>query len=937
MSTKKSISDIFSKYEEEDISPSSKKTKSASPSLIDSIISDVQKKYLPEEVESESTTMSSKTKEDPILLAILKQMDIKTKPKKHIMPKVIPQQIVIENKQYPSIPKDYKSSKYDLSTDQKTNLIMFLNTNPKMYEIEASLGTYSADRRRFYPGLRSIRYFNRLRWFLSNYVDSQPQVTEDIVDSIQNEYVRRVSTSDGVYFENKVRQQKINSYLWGIRFSKSYEKNITNYNFDEAWRQNVDIPRSNWTNSHHGRAKFLAVARKRNRISFSSSNKKNIFYGFKIELTTVNETRIYENRDDTRIKYEVEIERRKDLPANVVNLEKFMSVVQQILLWSQDATDVSQLIDLKEKQLAISLHNDLFAGDIMSRNWKSNDPYRLYFGYWNKPINIKLHNMIDPKFSPAVTVKLDGVRSGLLITENGIYLCAPPYNITKIGPGNKEMDGTFIDSEFIFVHDEGEIVEVGIYGFDILFYRGKDVRFEDFDSRIHYLKTIKLGLFGKIEYTNKKYYRKGSIYHRIRKGFKEAGKKYYQKYDLEDGLILQPMIFNSRYYNKTTYKWKTEEDMTIDFRLVAMSTDDIKNILNNNLQKYENKVYWTLVGIKDREIHFQGSERYPYGGYVILDDYLLNGRPLNGKVVECKWSSKNRQFVPYRFRDDRPKPNGLRTATDVWRDIMEPISKETMKGHTLRLMRKYHNREKESMLLAEFSKNNVILDIGSGRGGDLTKWKKVGFKKVYAIEPNKKNMKELRRRMEDMKTEINVTTLAFGAEKTTYIKASIDEKINGIVSFFSLTFFPQSKNMYNSLLDTISLIPVGGKFVGAVLDGHEVRRQLNKTREDENIPEGEASFIDTSSFSIAQVTEFDNNPIGNKIEINITDTTSMVKDQTEWLFYFTAFSKELKKRGFNLLKTGFLKNGPIFDKLPKDSKLFSSMNRYFVFERESEK
>jgi len=68
----------------------------------------------------------------------------------------------------------------------------------------------------------------------------------------------------------------------------------------------------------------------------------------------------------------------------------------------------------------------------------------------------------------------------------------------------------------------------------------------------------------------------------------------------------------------------------------------------------------------------------------------------------------------------------------------------------------------------------------------------------------------------------------YGAEKTDVIQQNIDRRmggrLDGIVSFFSLTFFPEKREMYDALLETIDLLPEGGKFIGAVMDGYKGSR-----------------------------------------------------------------------------------------------------------------
>ncbi|MDX1471585.1 MAG: hypothetical protein R3213_08830, partial [Flavobacteriaceae bacterium] len=230
--------------------------------------------------------------------------------------------------------------------------------------------------------------------------------------------------------------------------------------------------------------------------------------------------------------------------------------------------------------------------------------------------------------------------------------------------------------------------------------------------------------------------------------------------------------------------------------------------------------------------------------------------------------------------------------------------------------------------------------------GDLRKWDTVGFKKVMAIEPNENNMAELKRRQKTGNIKTKIMYLNFGAEKTAKIKSLLEDdsgRLDGIVSFFSMTFFPKSRDLYNNLIKTINLLPEGGKFVGMVMDGHRVRALLEDTREELKIDPDEAIDYysggkeNESAFSIKQICEFDDNVIGNEIEVDIRSSSSMVVEQTEWLFYFEPFKRELEKRGFRLLSTGFLDKGSMYDKISQQAKVFSALNRTFVFEKARKK
>ena len=61
-------------------------------------------------------------------------------------------------------------------------------------------------------------------------------------------------------------------------------------------------------------------------------------------------------------------------------------------------------------------------------------------------------------------------------------------------------------------------------------------------------------------------------------------------------------------------------------------------------------------------------------------------------------------------------------------------------------MRKYHNKVKHMILRAN-DKGAKILDVGTGQGGDLNKWKRAS--RVFCVEPSKEATEEMLSRMKD--------------------------------------------------------------------------------------------------------------------------------------------------------------------------------------------
>ena len=794
----------------------------------------------------------------------------------------------------------------------------------EMVELEARLGRYE---KRFIPGVQSLYVFNILKNILDTTSGFKPpEEVNDLVEILQNQKkgtildeIRRVIHLDDdddddekIEFERKTTIfRSIDNREWGVRISAVKEQfmkgNKISEKFEKEWvKATTSTTRSN---------RPIALQRNKRRFSYDNDDPKSVFSRMRVDITIVIEKLFFgAGASQKNVTYEVELEK---LDEQKITPENFTAAIIQLVKWTQGFEKLkdTQLIDEKEKVLAIKAHNALVKGSERSK-------FRISGRYINKPRNIKLTNMLQKDFDPYVTVKLDGRRRFLFIDKRGIYTFSEPYDIFKVGDAPEgelfSLVGTLIDCEHMTIEDENINT---IFGFDLLFYKGRDIRKEPFSERLRLLQTIG-PLLGKnsslfwSDFKVKQYFfsmpgssstNTGSeFYERTKAAFAlmedtEGVEKY------NDGLIFQPN--NKPYKNQSTFKWKEPHNLTIDFLFVPIEGG------------YELHVAGGPTG----SIWFKGSGHNPYSGVIYSDDHRYAEQ-----VVECRWveGSKEREstFEPVRVRDDRVFPNYVTVANSVWNDIHNPITKTTIEGYTLQLMRRYHNITKDNMLRGAFRSGDVIVDIGSGRGGDLSKWNNLKLKKVFAIEPNDDNFAEFQRRYDLMKKEgfvPKIQRLSYGAEETAKIRNALKDKntkLNGIVSFASLTFFPKSKTMYDRLLATLNLLPPGGKFIGIVMDGERVRQLLTSEKE-------------YKAFSITKVKMTKSAVFGNKIRINISDETSMVKEQEEWLFNFQKFKDALVKLGIELVSDEFLDHGEEYSHLSSDAQAFSKLNRKFVFRR----
>lgn len=274
-----------------------------------------------------------------------------------------------------------------------------------------------------------------------------------------------------------------------------------------------------------------------------------------------------------------------------------------------------------------------------------------------------------------------------------------------------------------------------------------------------------------------------------------------------------------------TCKWKPPEKITIDFRiqwtprgtLTLQSTERVK--LDNG-------------SVDLRPVDFVGDQLQPIGEEDI--DYrnpllYVGGAPLPPRtIVEFAWDSKVSKLVPVRIRFEKSGPNMIGVALDNWRAIQDPLTAGDISGITLRLAFKNHS-ELKRRLFKSVQQDGVpltILDIGSGEGGDIDKWKRLGGR-VVAVEPMLAHRTILENRLKRFGIQDRVKLLPTTGEDTIAITNATREWLGGpadIISvMLSFSFFWQDHQHLEALVQTIihNLKP-GGELIFFTIDGDSV-------------------------------------------------------------------------------------------------------------------
>jgi hypothetical protein len=783
----------------------------------------------------------------------------------------------------------------------------FLNSiDQKDYEIEVRVGTFAKDK--FNNNIDSKVFYRVLDHFLSHpdiYVIVQDETilkTEEYGDLVNTNTIVELSypskKQNVIIRESFVPDQ--NDKPLGPRFYSTKERVKTIDFVNEYTRVSFakEQPLLTITNLQEKNTPVSDVNplafRKKTRWSFEVINDiDHRLKPFRIDLTKVDGWYIYDSSTSSKnFKKTFEIE--MELIKNIKNVEEELwPGVQNILQIIQNTPFIMTLNTLNG---IMDKFNVLFADTNVNH-------------IVNKPIDIELETLSTIPNLLTVTDKADGERKLMYIDPKGAFLIYPPkevylYMPTKPNDQNKyispesaaELANTVLDGELVV--NKGQIEYLA---FDILFYNGTDLRKTPFAGRLETLKKISSN-HPVIKMKQFLLPTQGNFFDNVNNILNKIQNTILWTMG-NDGLIFNDINTD---YHAPVYKWKPPQLLTIDF--------SVKLIGNGVFELY-------TKGDRGLEL-FRGTQKYPFDGKT------FNLKAENGQIVELKWN--NNTFEQFKIRHDREQPNYTKTAQNVWTHIKSPVLESTIRGHDLILMRKNHNLIKSKLL--HYLPNGVnLLDIGSGRGGDIHKWKEIKAH-VLAVEPSIEHITDFKQRLlgngyslqsNNIYTSVNGTSVEILntiGQNTNAITSKFKKTKDSSTSIFNaLTFFFENKESIEALAKTIdNSVGQNGLFIGMVMDGQKVRDLLGK--KDKIVDYG---------WVIEKKGEFTTEPFGNKIWINLDDT--IVVNQIEYLIDWNTFKNTMESIGLFVQETTLLYNKTLS---PSASK-FNSLYRTFVFKRQS--
>lgn len=822
-------------------------------------------------------------------------------------------------------------------------------------EVEFKLKTYGTKREGSVPDVdtynQTMNHFKK--WIEGKEGWVTKLIEKDTVLLLEQDF--RQVTSHGqkkeTYFEKKwipEDKAKIRSEVYPCFLQFSYEQKVNQLPENIA-SQNVQ--------------------RDRTRQSFTFGRKGQI--GRK-ELLSVDFTEVVTNQEGVeKITYEIEIEAKSEWE-HIVELEDsegnkklelsemqmMMSDVGIFLLKVMHKTDY--FYTLPERNNLITRINSQFGGV------KTALTSRIEDRFINKPRSLTWKDFDNDnpdglfrgtkQMNYAVTIKTDGTRIFVFWHETGVYLFNPLNEwINKISDEpDRRLNGTMLDGELLPGWKESGIYKIEV--FDCLFSTDMqkhellvDIRDQELRIRIRYARYVqKTHIPGNSHlYINLKQH----FPFTDTKSFYEANTKA-SKLNVVDGVEIfktDGYIYTHMgpYLMQRTRRYCTDcrtgskcdsckffnPSLNKKYKPVNLLTTDFQIDVNTS-----SELILTAVGSdsmrKKRIVAFTGGIIKADPTRFIKEFTDENGKKHTlkvGDIVEFSWNAINKIWVPIRKRTDRNYPNTIYVANENWKMIHDPIPYKILFGkmrgkNVLKLMRKFHSRIKSEILDTE-SKSIVarnkgqrprLMDIGSGYGGDVKKWKHANYE-VIAVEPSGERLDELVKRASEIGISSIVQTVQIGINNPNLrqkLKNLNIPQVDLVTSFFSITFlYDRYKNVDEMIENVNSMLKVDGKFVVIGLDGQVVNEQLGDNQE-----------ISVEGITIQRSKE-------NKRKIVIKMQTfdeSLAGGQIEWLVDFEDFIQRCNSKGFELIEDEYLTTNGILN----GSELwFSEMNRKLVFRK----
>ena len=559
----------------------------------------------------------------------------------------------------------------------------------------------------------------------------------------------------------------------------------------------------------------------------------------------------------------------------------------------------------------------------------------------------KISNLYKQVYS--VTDKADGDRCFMHIDDKG-HVAFLDANIDKIWMSNlksSEFSNCIIDGERI--NHNGRIL---FMAFDILVINNKDIR-----GNNDYFLQQRLLLLEKIIKTIPE----SSMYSAKMKTFYFVNVFLGSQIILEtindkpyknDGLIFTPMNEPYPLMRKWSnlLKWKPASLNTIDFYAVrendGMWKLYVQHTVPSPADSHHQQSELVLFDIQKLCKNIPPVDVMTF--QTSMPDNAIDpstGYPFKtNTVIEFKW--ENFKFVPLKTRWDKtanPRKHGnfSAVALDVWNNIHNPIEQDLLfkfsvgsnkEDQYFDKMRKFHNKVKEYMY-SKYTKNcESMLELCSGRGGDMHKWVHNNIHNIVGYDISERNIAECQRRWGELKAKHELQfnysfhKLDLCSNKALgKIYEQSPNRFNAVSCQFGIHYFFGSDDTISNIINILdATLEPDGYFMITFMDNKCIDELLHEKSVYFNESNNEIQYMIKRNF--------------NQIKIILNGNSILSEGSNEYIIDFDAFCNLMNAKGYRVVETELFKNlppsnFPELNNLKEFEKDISFLNRYCIFQK----
>lgn len=400
-----------------------------------------------------------------------------------------------------------------------------------------------------------------------------------------------------------------------------------------------------------------------------------------------------------------------------------------------------------------------------------------------------------------LTIKANGTPRLLYLSDSNLFMAEYRKQFKLLSTFYKETK-----EEFIIIGEHIVLPDKDLFlPFDILHWSRKlDVRnHPDHLERLGYIREIIDRYDAQISPILEIYFKPFVPVGKTPSSFAKARAEVLSiQYPFEDdGLMLTPI-----YYSHNPFTFRKDED----YKRKLYKYPETCKIKPWNEQSIDLR-----VDLTKREA-YADQQVEPYDKISIDWSTFPPEAHMNiTELVPRKDSNDNIIFVYQRLRPDKTEPNFVGNLDRIIKLVYDPLDESFLTTKGMPRLRLQNNRVKR-IILDDLPKGSIVIDIGSGQGGDILKFNGRAHT-VISIEPWEPYRREFISRLENLKKDIDITTrfisVSGGGEDTEKIidifrevRKDLPDAPVAVTSMLSMTFFWKNPGFLERFKGTLRAI-----------------------------------------------------------------------------------------------------------------------------------